>query len=135
MKDSDKIKNSLIDEFYNESQEKTSENMVYSEDDLEFKNRLNSAAKKMTVLNDDIFDFDIDTLSIIEEGEYIREIRKNKKEFILFILVSTIMLSLCVIAFIKMGPKIIIISQIIIITFAPWIIIPMLAIKKRGSEV
>ena len=135
MKDSDKIKNSLIDEFYNESHEKTSENMVYSEDDLEFKNKLNSTAKKMNVLNDDIFNFDIDTLSIIEEGEYIREIRKNKKEFILFILFSTIMLSLCVIAFIKMGPKILIISQIIIVTFAPWIIIPMMAIKKRGSEV
>lgn len=135
MKDSDNIKNSLIDEFYNESQEKTSENTVYSEADLEFKNKLNSTAKKMTVLNDDIFDFDIDTLSIIEEGEYIREIRKNKKEFILFILFSTIMLSLCVIAFIKIGPKIVITSQIIIVTFAPWIIIPMLVIKKRGSEV
>lgn len=135
MKDSERNKNSLINEFYNESQEKTSQNTVHCEADLEFERVLNSTAKKMDVLNEDIFDFDIDTLSIIEQGECIRENKKNKKEFILFILSSIIILSLCSIAIIKTGPKILIISQIIIITLAPWLIIPVLALKKRGSEV
>ena len=135
MKRSDKAKNSLIDEFYNEYQEKLSKSTVYSESDLEFKSVLNSTAKKMDVLKEDMFDFDIDTLNIIEKGEYITETRKAKKEFILFILSSIIILSLCSIAIIKIGPKILIISQIIIITIAPWIIIPVLTLKKRGSEI
>jgi len=134
MKDSDKIKNSLIDEFYNELQEKNNKNTVYNEGDIEFKSKLNGAAKKMDVLNEDIFNFDIDTLSIIEQGEYIKETSKNKKEFIGFILSSIMILSLCAIAILKMGPKILIFSQIIIITLTPWIIIPLIAIKKRRSE-
>ncbi|MFT5872021.1 MAG: hypothetical protein ACI8WT_000948 [Clostridium sp.] len=135
MKDSERNKNSIIDEFYNESQEKTSPNTVHCEADLEFKSVLNSTAKKMDALNEDIFDFDIDTLSIIEQGECIREHKKNKKEFILFILSSLIFLSLCSIAIIKIGPKLLIISQMIIITIVPWIIIPVLAMKRRRSEV
>jgi hypothetical protein len=134
MVDSDKIKNSLIDEFYNEAQGKVDKNARYSDEYREFKSVLNSVGEKMNVLNEDIFDFDIDTLSIIEQGECIRENRKNKKEFLLFILTSTIILSLFSIAIIKIGPKILIISQIIIVTLAPWIIIPVIVIKKRGSE-
>jgi hypothetical protein len=135
MKDSERNKNSLIDEFYNESQQKTSQNTVHCEADLGFKSVLNSTAKKMDVLKEDMFDFDIDTLSIIEQGECIRENKKNKKEFILFILSSVIILSLCSIAIIKIGPKLLIISQVIIVTIVPWIIIPVLAMKRRGSEV
>lgn len=135
MKNSERNKNSLIDEFYNEFQNKTSPNTVYNDADLEFKSVLNSTAKKMDVLKEDMFDFDIYTLRIIEQGEYITENMKNKKEFILFILSSIIILTLGSIAIMKIGPKILIISQIIIITIAPWIIIPVLVIKKRRSEV
>jgi presenilin-like A22 family membrane protease len=89
---------------------------------------------KMDVLNEDMFDFNINTLSIIEKGQHIRENRKSKKEFILFILSSIIVLSLFSIVIIKTDPKIFIISQIIIVTIAPWIVIPVLVIKRRGSE-
>jgi len=135
MKDSDKIKNSLIDEFYNEAQEKVDENKIYSDEYIEFKSKLNSVSEKMDVLKEDIFDFDIDTLSIIEQGEYIRENKKAKSEFILFILSSTLILSLYVMAIILVGPKILIISQILIATLTPWIVIPIIAMKKRRSEV
>ncbi|MGH4122399.1 MAG: hypothetical protein ACREV6_05665 [Clostridium sp.] len=134
MVDSDKIKKSLIDEFYNEEQEKVSRKTMDSYEIAEFKSKLNSISEKMDVLNDDVFDFDIDTLSIIEQGECIKENSKNKKEFFLFILLSTIILSLGAIAIIKTGPKILIISQIIIVTIAPWIIIPVLVIKRKRSE-
>jgi len=135
MKDSDKIKNSLIDEFYNEDHEKVDKNKIYSEEYIEFKSKLNSVSEKMDVLKEDIFDFDIDTLSIIEQGEYIRENKKAKSEFILFILSSTLILSLYVIAIIIVGPRILIISQILIATLTPWIVIPIIAMKKRRSEV
>lgn len=135
MKDFDKIKNVLIDEFYNEAQEKVDKNEEYSDGYKEFKSTLNSTAKKMDVLNQDIFDFDIDTLSIIDQGECIRENRKARKEFILFILSSFIILSVYAIAIISLGYKILIISQIFIVIILPWIIIPISAIKKRGSEV
>ncbi len=134
MKDSDKIKNFLIDEFYNEAQEKVDKNTKLSCEYSEFKSKLNSTVKKMNVLNEDIFDFEIDTLSIIEKGESIRENRMAKKEFILFILSSFIILSLYAITIIKINSKILIISQIFIVIIAPWIIIPILATKKRGVK-
>jgi len=135
MVDSDKIKNSIIDQFYNESDKKESENKLDSEEALEFKNLLNSTSGKLEVLHQDIFDFDIDTLSIIEQGQCIREKRKFRKEFILFILFSTLVLSLYAIAIIEIGYSILIISQILIITIAPWIIIPIMARRRKGSEV
>lgn len=135
MKNSERNKNSLIDEFYNEAQEKADKNVEYGDEYEEFKSALNSTAEKMDVLNEDIFDFDIDTLSIIEQGECIRENRKAKKEFILFILSSFTMLVLYALVIIKLGPKILFISQIFIVIIAPWIIIPISFIKRRGSEV
>lgn len=135
MKDSDKIKNSLIDEYYNETQEEINKIQKYSDEYREFKSKLSSSITKMDILNEDIFDFEIDTLSIIEKGEHIKENRKSKSEFILFILSSMIILSLFAITIIKLGPKVLIISQIIIVTIAPWIIIPIISIKRRRSEV
>jgi len=135
LNDSDKIKNSFIDEFYNEVQEKVDKNTKNRDEASEFKSKLNSTVKKMNVLNEDIFDFQIDTLSIIEQGTHIRENIKTKKEFVLFILSSFIILSLYAIAIIKVDSKILIISQIFIVIIAPWIIIPILAFKRRGSEV
>lgn len=132
MKSLDKIKNSLIDEFYNEGE--VDKNLKYNEVASEFKSKLNSTSNKMDVLNEDMFDFSIDILSIIEEGQHIRENGKAKKEFMLFILTSIIILSIFSMVIIKIGPKILIISQLVIITIAPWIVIPALLIKKRGSE-
>ena len=132
MKNLDKIKNSLIDEFYNEGE--VDKNLKYNDVASEFKSKLNSTSNKMDVLNEDMFDFSIDILSIIEEGQHIRENGKAKKEFMLFILTSIIILSIFSMVIIKIGPKILIISQLVIITLAPWIVIPALLIKKRGSE-
>jgi len=130
-----KIENSLINEFYNEEYEKVDEKLKCSDEAMEFKSELNSIKTKISVLNDDIFDFNINTLSIVEKGEYLRENKKAKKEFILFILSSFIILSTYVITIIKIGPKILIISQIIIVIIIPWIGIVYMVIKRRGSEV
>lgn len=135
MKDSDKIKNSLIDEFYNEAQESIDYSSKYSDEYLEFKSKLNHTKDKLAVLNEDIFNFDIDTLSIIEQGENIRKNRKAKKELLLFILSSFIIISLYVIAITQIGSIILIISQIIFVILMPWIIIPVVAMKKRGREI
>ena len=135
MKDFDKIEDSLIDEFYNEEYEKVDKNLEYSDKYTKFKSKLSSTGEKMAVLNEDTFDFDIDTLGIIEQGEYIRENRKAKKEFLMFILSSFIILSLYVASIIKMGAKILIISQIVIIILAPSIIILSLIAKRRRREV
>jgi len=132
---SDEIKNSLIDEFYNEVPKNIDDKLKYSAEASEFKNKLNSTNDKVSVLNEDIFDLDIDTLSMIEQGEFIRENRKAKKEFILFILSSFIILSLYAIVIVSFGSKILIISQIVIVSIIPWVGIATLLIKKRGSEV
>jgi hypothetical protein len=133
--DSEKIKNSLIDEFYDEAEEIMDEKLKTSEEYMEFRSKLSSTGEKMAVLDEDFFDFEIDTLSIIEQGESIRENQKDKKEFILFILSSFILLSLLAIAVMKIGSKILIISQIVMIILTPWVIIPILAIRRKRSEV
>lgn len=133
MKGSDKIKNSLIDEFYHEAKGKVDKNAEYSDEYREFKSKLNLVSEKMDVVNEHVFDFDIDTLNIIVQGTNVREKRKAKKELILFVLLSTIILSFYTIAIIILGFKILIISQIFIVTIIPWIIIPILGIKRKGS--
>ncbi|MCB2356803.1 hypothetical protein [Clostridium estertheticum] len=130
----DKVKNSLINELYNEDQKNVDKDIEHSDEALEFKNKLNSAAIKMNVLNDDIFDFNIDTLGIIEKGDSIKEIRTASKEFILFILSSFIIVSLYAIAIIKIDYRILIISQIFIAIIAPCIIIPISVAKRKESE-
>ncbi|MCB2306275.1 hypothetical protein LGL08_07300 [Clostridium estertheticum] len=131
---SDKVKNSLINKLYNEDQENVDKDKEYSDEALEFKNKLNSAAIKMNVLNEDIFDFNIDTLGIIEKGESIKESRKAIKEFILFILSSFIIVSLYAIAIIKIDYRILIISQIFITIIVPCIIIPISVARRKESE-
>ncbi|MBW9153761.1 hypothetical protein [Clostridium estertheticum] len=131
---SDKVKNSLINEFYNENQKNVDKDIKYSDEALEFKNKLNSTAIKMDVLNEDIFDFNIDTLGIIEKGESIKESRKTSKEFILFILSSFIIVSLYAIAIIKIDYRILIISQVFIAIIAPCIIIPISVARRKESE-
>ncbi|MBW9173212.1 hypothetical protein [Clostridium estertheticum] len=131
---SDKVKNSLINELYNEDQKNVDKDIEYSDEALEFKNKLNSAAIKMNVLNEDIFDFNIDTLGIIEKGDSIKEIRTASKEFILFILSSFIIVSLYAIAIIKIDYRILIISQIFIAIIAPCIIIPISVARRKERE-
>ena len=89
----------------------------------------------MDVLNEDIFDFHIDTLKIIEQGESILQNRRAKKEFLMFILSAFILLSLYAVSIIKIGSKILIISQITFIIIAPWLIILISVIRRKGSEV
>ncbi|MBU3187338.1 hypothetical protein [Clostridium estertheticum] len=131
---SDKVKNSLINELYNEDQKNVDKDIEYSDEALDFKNKLNSAAIKMNVLNEDIFDFNIDTLGIIEKGDSIKEIRTASKEFILFILSSFIIVSLYAIAIIKIDYRILIISQIFIAIIAPCIIIPISVARRKERE-
>ena len=143
MKDYDKVKNSLsykventlIDEFYNEVPEKVDNKLNNSCEVTEFKSKLNSTRDKISVLDEDIFNLDIDTLSIIEKGEYIRENKKSKIEFILFVLSSFLILSLYAISIITLGSKVLIVSQIIVVIIAPWIVMAILVLKRRGSEV
>ncbi|MBU3074509.1 hypothetical protein [Clostridium estertheticum] len=131
---SDKVKNSLINELYNEDQKNVDKDIEYSDEALDFKNKLNSAAIKMNVLNEDIFDFNIDTLGIIEKGDSIKEIKTASKEFILFILSSFIIVSLYAIAIIKIDYRILIISQIFIAIIAPCIIIPISVARRKERE-
>jgi len=130
-----KIENSLINEFYNEDYEEMDKKLGYSDESYEFRSKLNSASAKISVLNDDIFDLNIDILGIVEKGDYLRENKKAKKEFILFILSSFLILSIYAITIINLGVKILIISQIIIVIIIPWIGIACMAIKRRGSEI
>ena len=73
---SDRLKNSIIDEMYNENQGNVDKDIKYSDEALEFKNKLNSTVVEMNVLNEDIFNFNINTLGIIEKGK----LHKRKQE-------------------------------------------------------
>lgn len=132
MKDSQKIKDCLIDDFYNEKKDK---NINAENECKEFKWKLNLYQEKLNLLNEDIFEFDINTLSIIEKAECIKKNKKYKREFILFILIAFFILSLYALAILKFGAKFLIISQGIVLIALPWTIIPFSMIRRKESEI
>lgn len=126
---------SLIDEFYGENNEVLKESHKASKDYIEFKSDLRGVSEKLEVLRADDFDFEIDTLSIIEKAESIKENKKAKKEMIIFIFLATLILIGYGALSIIYGKGFIIVSQIIIMTIMPWCLIPFALFKSKGSEV
>lgn len=130
MKDFDKNIDSLIDEFYN-----AGNNSVNAPRDCdEFIERLELMNKALDVPENSSFDFDINISEIILKAENIKEKRRNKREFILFILVSLVILAAFTAAALILGPKSLIIFQISFLTLIPWSLIPISILRLRGGE-
>lgn len=130
-KDHEKL---LVDKFYGESPDTPDDNTSVSHEYIKFNKKLESFSTKLSILDDDAPDFVIDTLSIIEQAEEIKMKKKSKYEIVLFILISTIILSIYAALGIIIGPKILLASQAALLGVMPWILIPLAIVHRKGSE-
>lgn len=135
MIDEKKIKDTAIDEFYGEDIDTSDESIKSSNEYINFNEKLKTSAKKLEVLDDNTKDFTIDIFSIIDKAEGIKEKKKSRTEFVFFIITASIILSIYMFAGIHLGVKVIMISQIVIITLMPWCLIPAAVAKHKRSDI
>lgn len=122
---------SLIDNFYSEdgfSEKKDS----CDEECIEFRRKLDSAYKKLSILDKDIDEINIDIMAIIEKADEIKERKRLKKDLVKFILTAVIILSFYTYTILSKGSRIFIMFQILCTSFMPWLIIPI-TLKRRGE--
>lgn len=134
MKDLEKIKDMLIDDFYNEEYEKTEKGETKDCELMGFNAKLESLERKLDFMESEACNFDINTLDIIDKAEAINEKRKSAKETILFSVVSAAILFLYSIVVLRYGVKVFAISQGVVVTLIPWIVIPIAIHSRKGSE-
>lgn len=108
-----------VEEYYT-LKETASEPKIIDENAL-----LYSSLDTMDKLNEIQFDLDLDIMSIIDEGEKIKASKKDKKEFLLFLFSSYLLLGLIALACIYINKNIFIYLQITIIVFLPFVLIPL----------
>jgi hypothetical protein len=133
--DEKKLKDTAIDEFYGEDIDKSDESIKSSNEYIKFNEKVKAAAEKLELLDESNQDFDIDVFSIIDKAEGIKEKKKSRIEFVLFIVTASIILSIYMFAGIYLGVKVIMISQIVIITLMPWCLIPAAVVKQKRGDI
>jgi hypothetical protein len=129
MKAFEEQQNKYIDELYGESGKETKP----SNQQIEFNEKFERVSEKLDILNEDIYNFDIDTIGIIGAVDRIKDGRKFKREFVRFLGTAVPILGLYGFLGLRYGYRVILISQIIIMAVIPWIIVPI-AIKRRGGS-
>lgn len=134
MKYSEKNKESIIDEFYNEDFGKTTNLNKLSDEYAAFKEKLQSADDKLQLLENECLDFEIDLDGMINKAIEIKTRKKSNIEFLLFLILSGIILSIYGVLIITLGVKVFITSQIILTSTLPWCLIPISILKVRESD-
>ena len=132
MNEKEKLINALIDKHYNEDYDIKLLNK--SNDESKFENKIDSTLEKMDLANSVDFNFDIDTLNIIQTAAQIQTKRNSFKENICFIMSSILILFLFSIVFIKFGIKFLIYFQLFLIFIMPWSLIPLAKHALRRNE-
>lgn len=140
MKKKTQLEKDILDVFYNEAPNQHMTNMEQwmqhlSSDEKAFAEQLSQTMEKIDVLDEGFFDFEIDTLSIIEQGTQIRESKSALKEFALFLLFAIAFLALLTVVVVQLGMTVWMIVQLVMIVIVPWLIIPVLALKRKAGEV
>lgn len=135
MKNFERIKNLIIDEFYNEETKHIDQTIKQTSEYLEFKQKLDMSTEKLNILHEQSIDFEIDTTSIIQQAENIKENKKFKTELGIYILISTIFLLSYVAITIVLQAKVFLIMQWILSAILPWIVIPITLLKRKESEI
>lgn len=135
MKDNKKAVYSAIETFYDENADGLDEDIKSSAEYIDFVKKLQSTKDKLDLLNNNIIDFEIDTLAVIAQADTLKEKKRHRMELGLFIFISLIILSAYVAAGLIFGLQTLIISQVILITLTPWVVLPIAAYRtKRGDS-
>jgi len=98
-------------------------------------NKLVQLNEKLKILDEEVVDFEIDTMKIIEQGIHIQETKYALKEFVLFLFVASVCLVLTLIIVFQLGITFWMMTQVVMIVIVPWLVIPVLALKRRAGEI
>jgi len=128
------LENILIDEFYHEEFEKLDVSIKHIQEYTEFEQKLESFNNQLEVLNENVLDLDIDTMSIIDQAESINENKKARRELIGFILSSAVVLLLVALIGSKLNTQTLLMSQVAIMTLLSWLLIPISLFIRRGRD-
>mgnify|MGYP001314967053 CR=1 FL=1 len=148
MNEKEKLINALIDKHYSEDYDinllnrlKSQEHVNSNNDTLDksmnvtaLENKIHGALSKMDLANSIDFNFDIDTLNIIQTAAQIQTKKNSIKENIFFLMSSILILSLFSIVFIKFGIKFLIYFQLFLVFIMPWSLIPLSKHALRRNE-
>lgn len=132
MKEDGKKQDHRIDIFYGENPHEIEEDLEPYEE--EFSQKLVKASKTLEVLEEDVFDFSINTMNIIQKAETIQEKSASRRETLLFVLLATIILGTYFSFAFLYSINIILISQLVLFIVLPWFIIPLSLLKRRGAK-
>jgi len=98
-------------------------------------NKLIQLNEKLKILDEEVVDFNIDTMKIIEQGVHIQETTYAIKEFVVFLFVASVCLVLMLIIVFQLGITFWMMTQVVMIVIVPWLVIPVLALKRRAGEI
>lgn len=124
----------VIDNYYEAKTSSTEENYFQRYQIDEVEEKFNKAMEKMDVVNNAAHEIDVNTFQIIAEGESIKVRRREKKEFIMFLVLAACILFVVVSLSILVSMKIFIYLQVALITIMPFSIIPIAVIAKKGEK-
>lgn len=127
------IEASIIDSYYNEIPENTT-NSLSSNESFEISEKLNSMSYKLDCITNLDFDIDVNILSIIQNAEDIKVRKKNQLETLYFILTSFLIVSLFLLIGMLSSFKTLIYVVIFISTFMPFVLIPFAKIYRSKEE-
>lgn len=125
----EKIEDSIIDKFYEEEYDGRLLNFELQQnklkDAIDFEKKLSLSKNKMDLISDMNFNLDISIMDIINQAEEINNKKKSKLEMVMFILVASMIFCAFGTVAIFLDIKYIIYFQIIMMTLAPFILIPI----------
>ncbi len=122
--------NHPIDAFYNEiegdkREDETSKEMLL---------KLEGASKVLKAVEENPYDFSIDTMDILLKAEEIKNRRVSKKEVFLFLLISISILTLYFSLAYLYSIEIIFYTQLLLVFIGPWLLVPLTILRERGMK-
>lgn len=144
MKEKRQLEKEILDVFYKEApipqlsnREQRMQQLLakMSPDEKEFADQLSRVTEKMHIAEEELPDFELDTLSIIEQGAQLREKKSARKEFVGFLFFAMVFLTLLTVMVLQLGMTVWVILQLVMIVIVPWLVIPVLALKRKAGEV
>lgn len=134
MKNNDELYDGVIEEYYNELDELPEKiQKEISAEKTDLVEKLTLSLDKMNILNNDISDFPLDIMEIINAGEEIKKKKRALSDFLLFISTSLLLISSVVFITIFINQNFFIYFELLTFVFIPIIIIPMAKLSFNGG--
>lgn len=133
MKDFTKNEKKIIDKYYNELPDDMQ--IDVNNCDLLFEENLKKSIAELDIVNTENINVPNDFFSLINNAEEVKQKKSFKKEFAVFILTATVIISLFIFLILLIGPKLLIIYEAVILVILPISLIPLSkAVINRGES-